>query len=1041
MRTKFSGFLTLLLVLIVQLGFAQEKTITGTVVDPDGLPLPGTTVQVKGKSTGTQTDFDGNYSITATEGDVLVFSYIGFKSFEAPVGSSSTVDVTMQMDAEQLGEVVVTGALGIKRKQEELTAAQEVVKAEKLTQAGQPDAVVALTGKVSGLNITTTSSGVNETTRVVLRGGRSISGNNEALVVIDGVISSLNFLKSIDPNSIASVNVIKGANGAALYGSAGSNGVIVVETKKGSNGGEGKLTISVRSNIDFQQVAFLPERQTRYGQGWSSGDGWANYTYENGGWGPEFDGQMATIGLPQADGSYITRPYSSLGYDNIKEFFQTGITTQNQAELAYGDSEGYANLSFQNQQREFVIENDNLKQNTFNFKAGKTLGKWKLSANATYTSKGTDYARSTLYADLLQTASNIPVQAFENSGNEGHWNGYYFNPYWLRDNNRYERRDEYSNFIGEIGYEFNDHIDVILRSNARLASRDILYYQNGYADPQSVVDITGNQRTQNSGFYRDSYNTRYFYTDFLVNFDYQLTDDLNLKANIGANNQYSTGFQTRVGGQNLTVPGIYTTSNLENGVTYGSDAERGMGTFDNQFFSRSYAVYANLDLGYKDFLFLNATARNDWTSVLDQSNNSFFYPSVGLSFVPTKAIEGLQNSDAINFLKVFASYVQVGNASINPYEINATLSQGTGYPFNSNSYILSQSQTDPLLTPEFTDSYEVGLNAGLFHDKVTLDAAYFYTSTTDLITDITPSYASGLSNATVNLAETEVNGFEIDLGLNPFQSSSPDQVDWALNLSFSTNKTNVVSVTDQSNEVLISSSSAPGIYAVVGEEFPVLQGTAYERDPEGHIVVDATTGNPIIASGNKNFGRTTPKYIYGLNSTVSWKNFTLSATMDYRTGHVFWSQTKYALSWSGHLVESAYNRGSFVVPNSVYQDGSGNYVPNTNITAGNSASAYSQYYSTYVGGVDENNVLDASAVKLREISLKYSVPSKLLENTFISDITISANARNLYTWLPKENRGYSDPESANTSGNAVGLAVTGNYPSTRSFGLGLNVIF
>lgn len=1035
MKTKFSGFLALLLALVVQVTFAQNKTITGTVLDSSSMPLPGATVQVKGSATGTQTDFDGNYTIEAAQGAILVYSYLGFKTVEITVGSETNINVTLEDDATALDEVVVT-ALGIKRKQDEITSANQVVKADLITQANNPDVLQGLSGKVSGLQISTTSSGVNPTTRIVLRGNRSITGNNQALIVIDGVISNATFLNQIDPNNIESMNIIKGANGAALYGSQGSNGVIVVSTKKGNSKG-GKFTVDIRSSVDFERIAYVPERQTRYGQGWATGDGFANIQYENGGWGPEFDGQLAAVGLPQADGNYIMRPYSSLGYDNIKEFFQTGIVTQNQVSLSSGDSEGYVNLSAQRQDSEFIIDNDTSKKTAFNFKGGKTLGKWSINGNATYTSRKTNTASTaSLYNDLLQTATNIPVGAFENSGNEGSWNGYYYNPYWLRDNVRNEATQERMNFIGEINYQVNDHISAVLRSNAYLGYTNSLAWQNEYRDPASVVAITGNERAQNSSFQKQNSVFRNYYTDFIVNFDYDLTEDITFKANLGANNQYQTTDLMSVGGENLTIPGLFTVNNLSNGVDDGI-------TYDDQSKKRRYAFYGQIDLGYKDFLFLNATGRNDWTSVLASDRNNYFYPSVGLSFIPTKAIEGLKNNHTLNYLKILASYVKVGNdGEISPYAINPRIGPASGFPFNSNSFTVSTNLTDPLLNPEFTTSYEVGFNSGFFDNKITLDALYYTQSTTDLITGISTSYTSGLSNSTVNIGETELKGLEIDLGLNPFQSSSPDQVDWSINIGYATNTTKVVEVSDQSDEVSLGGYTNAGVFAIKGEEYPQLKVSAYERDDQGRIIVDPSTGNPIIATDLKQMGRTTPKHIVNLNTNVSWKNFTLSATMDYRTGHVFYSNTMYNLTWPGHLVESAYNRGSLIVPNSSYLDSStGQYVPNTNITAANTASALTQYYSTYVANVGESNVLDATAIKIRELALRYSLPKKMLENTPLTTVTLGVVARNLYTWLPKENRGYADPEANFTTGNAIGVSTSSNLPPTRTFGFSVNLIF
>ena len=371
MKTKFSGILTLLLALVVQITFAQEQTVSGTVTDDQGTPLPGVNVLIKGTTVGTQTDFDGNYSIDAEQGDVLVFSYLGFALVEHTVGSVDTINVQMEPDAAVLEEVIVT-ALGIKRKADEITTAYEVVDSEELNRASNPDAVSALTGKVSGLQIKQVSNGVSGENRIILRGARSISGNNQALIVIDGAISTASFLSALDPKSIASTNIIKGPAGAALYGSQGSNGVIVVTTKKGND--SGKMQVTVNSVVDFETVSYVPERQTRFGQGWALGNGFENLIYENGGWGPEFDGQLAPVGLPQADGTFIMAPYSTRGADHLKDFFITGTTFQNSVNISSGDEDGYATFSARNRKTEFVIENDKLKNSSFTFNAGKTMG-------------------------------------------------------------------------------------------------------------------------------------------------------------------------------------------------------------------------------------------------------------------------------------------------------------------------------------------------------------------------------------------------------------------------------------------------------------------------------------------------------------------------------------------------------------------------------------------------------------------------------------------------------------------------------------------
>lgn len=1029
MKTKFSGILTLLLAFVVQLSFAQGKTISGTISDGDNLPLPGVNVVVKDTSNGTTTDFDGNYSISAKTGDVLVFSYVG-NTVEKTVGAESNISFTMLEN--QLEEVVIT-ALGIKRKKDEITTVYQEVKTEELVKANNPSVVNSLSGKVSGLTITENSNGVSGGTRIVLRGNRSISGNNQALVVIDGAISTTGILNALDPNQIETVNVIKGAAGSALYGSQGSNGVIVVTTKTTTKGE--KMTVQVNSSLDFETVAFVPEKQTRYGQGWDLGNGFENVIYENGGWGPEFDGQVVPVGLPQADGTFITAPYESRGADHMKEFFQTGLTKQNSISVSSGGADGYITLGARNVKTEFVVKDDKRKRNTFTLRAGKTAGNWTAGGNVVYTNTTVERHNGDLYTQLLQSATNIPIQSFENSGNEGHWNAYYTNPYWNLQNQRNKQENNNISLQGDLGYKVNDNISFKLLSNARVFEGNSLSFQNAYDEPQNIIDDTGANRSLISSFSFQNFRQSTYYTDFFVNLDYDLTEDVTFGANIGLNNQYFKNSSTTVGGQDLTVPGIYTASNLNNGV---DDAFSG----DTRASSATISAFANLDFGYKDFLFVTVTGRNDWSSRLAKSKQSFFYPSVSASFLPTKAFEGMK-SDVLNYMKLTAAYVKVGNAGgVGTYAIQQFVNTAGGFPFGGqNSFVVDQTITDPLINPEFLTTFEVGANLGMFKDRLTIDASYSSFTGTDQITSVAASAASGISRATVNVAETTGTAFELDLGIKVIKT---DDIQWNVNVGYSTTNNEVTKVTDQADQVSLGGFTGYAeVFAIKGEAFPVIQTNYYERDPQGRVLIDPTSGNPIEASGLKIAGRTTPRHTVNLNTAFNYKNWSLQATMDYRTGHVFYSDTKSNLTWSGHAVETAQGgRGQFIFPNSAIETSPGVFEANTSVpSAGPNAGAYINFFGNY-RGVGENHVLDATAFKVRELSLSYDLNKDYLKNTFISGLRISATARNPFVVLPAENRGYNDPESGFTTGNAQGITTqAGNYPPTRTFGLGLNLTF
>jgi len=1039
MRSKFKWIFTLLLAFSMQFSFAQqEKTVTGTVTE-GGLPLPGVSVVIKGTTQGTQTDMDGNYSIKAKQGQVLVYTFVGMETSSVTVGASNKINVALQSQAKQLNEVVV-GALGIKKRQDAITSANQVVKAKELTQAASPNAIQSLTGKVSGLQINQTNSAVDATSRIVIRAPKSITQNNGALVVIDGAISTTTALQQLPTEAIESVNTIKGSQGAALYGSDGVNGVLIVTTKKGSSQGQ-KMTVSINSSIDFTTVAYLPERQTRYGQGW---DG-VHYSYENGAWGPEFDGSIQPTGLPQADGNYFMLPYSSQGSDNIKDFFKTGVLTQNGISLSSGNEDGYLFFTVNKLKNDFIVNRDALDRTSFQFKAGKKVGKWNVEGNAMYTTQVTNTTSSGLYYNLLQTPTNIPLGMFDNASNAHGYSYYGRNPYWVVDNIRTEALADVFNGIAKVGYDINKNINVSYNANVNFSQNRSLGYANAYVDPYQIFNSTTQSSMSTSNLAR-----RNLYSDLLINFDYDLTKDLNFKANIGNNIQDAFVTQTAISGGPLAIPGLYNVANISGTPNSTNTSSR----------SRRFAFFANVDLAYKDYLFLNVTARNEWVSFLAKENNNFFYPSAGISFVPTKAFEALKDNKVLSYAKVMFSVVKVGSAnSIAAYEINSLYRQSTGYPFGGlNSYVPNvqptiayNSRTNPAIKPEFYVTKEATINLGFLKDRITLDVSGYVSDNTDLITSISSSYASGNPNLLTNIGATKTKGVEIDLGFTPIKTKD---FTWDAKFSFSKAKTTVEKVADNTNSVAIYSPyGGYGIFAEEGQEYPLIKGFGYQRDGEGRIIVDPVSGNPLKSTELMNLGKTTPDYILGLNTSIDFKGLRLAAVFDYRTGHQYYSGTMSTLTKFGYLVDSAENgRTGFVMPNSSYLDAATNtYVANNSVlTGGTTYVAFQNYYSNVYDNIDENYILDATAFKVRELSLSYAIPSKMLEKTGLTSLRVGVNARNPFTVLARQNRGYDDPETSISNGNIVGLASgtsnsgtggTNQYPNTRTVGFSLNLTF
>ncbi len=1005
-------------------------------------PVSDISVKVKNTDKGTVTDFDGNYSIKAKKGDTLVFSHVSYGTVEKVVGSTNKIDVSVTNSGQELQQVVVT-AFGIKRKPDELTSSTQLVKSEELTKASAANISDALTGKVSGLRIQKTNSGVNETSSILLRGRRSFSASNEALVVIDGVPSNASLLNALDPQTIESTNVIKGASGAALYGSEGSNGVIIVTTKKGTSKGKG-FKVNFKSSTDFEKVAYLPERQTRYGQGWASGGQFTHFVYENGAWGPEFDGSTVPVGLPLADGSFRMMKYETLGSDYIKHYFKTGTTFQNSVSVSGGDKDAYANFSARNLSREFIIQDDKINRTSASIRAGKKMGKFNIAANFQYIKTNIERTftdrnnPNSIYGDLLQAATNIDITQFADGNNATHWNGYFNSPYWRRDN---VRRFDHSNRINAsttLSYELNEHISFNSTLSMYNSVSDGYRYNNGYRDSDATNSLTGFRRTIQSFYGESDAHYRRKYGDLMMNLDYDLTDNWTFNSHIGTTARETRYNSVAFSGFDLTIPGLYNISNISGTPN----------TTDRKTVLREASVFADANFGYKKFLYLNFTGRNDWLSKLDKSERSLFYPSAGISFIPTKAFENF-GGEILNKMKIAYSYTKTGNASAVGYaSISDSYTQANGtfygygnFPFGSlNSFIPSTSATDPLIRPEFLIANELNLTLEFLKSRIRLDLAGYKGSAQDQINSISTSNASGLRNNRINIGEADTEGFEIDLGLTALKN---ENYKWDLNFSLSKDKMTVTKVSDQSKSVQTGQHSRfvrpVGIFAEVGQVYPTIKGTDFQRDPQGRVIIGAN-GTPLINSDYVVLGQATPKYVVGFNSSFSYKDFTLGVTADYRGGHKFYSDLKYQLAWTGNLVESAENgRQEFIFPNSVIETSPGVYVENTSVpTASGGPASFLNYYSGNYNAVGSNLVVDASAFKVREISLSYTLPESLIGKTGLKDITIAAQARNPFTILAKENRGYADPEAAST---VIGISETSNNPTTKTFGFSLNLTF
>ena len=951
---------------------------------------------------------------------------------------------------KSIEEVVITGALGIKKSKDAQTSAQQVVKGDELRQASNPDPILAMQGKVSGVQIRQTNSSVDGTNSIIIRGKRTITGSNEALVVIDNVISTATALQQLPPDVIESINIIKGAQGSALYGSQGVNGVVVVTTKRGARGG--RMNVTFNSSVDFESPAYLPKRQTKYGQGWD-GD---RISVENGAWGPAFDdpkyaGKLLPYGIPlydyNGDGKItinantgadtpdspasIYSPFAPYGKDNARDFFVNGTLYQNTITANVGGENSYLLMSLNNTQRGFVVDKDKLERTTALFKAGIKFDKWSFDGSVNIQKSYTSQTTPDIYYWLLQSSSDIPITRWKEHRDFAYgWNKYYGNPYWYIDNVRNNNSSYFINATGSVGYKINKNIDLLYRGSLQLTSSEYKAYNNGYSNVllgSQIKAITSSYNQYNSQLAR-------YYGDFIANFNYDLTDDLNLRVNAGHNYQEYKYSITTAGGTGMIIPQFYQVWNLAN-PTIPYNLNNGTTRYN------VHALFANLDLAYKDYLFLNATARNEWSSILPKNNNSYFFPSVGVSFIPTKAFDF--GGNVLNYMKIFGNYgTTTSSSAIGTYAIQNLSDLGYGFPYKGDlSFVVRTSQTDPNIRPEKVKKAEIGIALGFLKDRITFGGSLYQDDTNDLITNASTSRTSGLTLRTMNIGLLRNRGIDADLNIKIFNSKD---FKWDIGMSLTTFDTNVLKVTDDTDEVFLGGYTFAGVYAKKGEGI-ILKGTGYQRDPQGRIIVNANTGDPLYTSTLESYGKVDPKYKLGFTTGLNYKGFQLSAVLEYSKGGKFFAGAKKGFAFSGELLESAdfdRTKGGFVMPNSVYKDASGNYVPNTTVkTGGDNYSGVSSYYSNVYTNIADNFIIDATVFRIREIALSYSFPAEVIKPIGLTGFTIGIHARNPFTKLAKGNDNYNDPDTSFTNGNAQGLSTSSQYPVLKSYGVSLNLNF
>ncbi|WP_420386887.1 SusC/RagA family TonB-linked outer membrane protein [Roseivirga sp.] len=1062
-------YLWLFLQLICVAAVSQTK-ISGKVVDAQNQPMQSVTVLEKGTSNGVATSADGTYQITVSDNATLVFTFIGFEAMEVDVAGKSTINIILEERTNLLGDVVVT-ALGIERQTEDLGYNVQRLEPKALNEVKAPNFVDNLAGKLAGVTISQGATGVGSTSKITIRGEASFTNNNP-LFVVDGTPinnnSVINFTNDaaagfqevdfgngameVNPDDIASVSVLKGPSAAALYGTRASNGVIIITTKNGSEK-EG-IGVSINSTTMIERAFQLPKFQNRYGQG-NSGqfeyvDGLGGGTNDNisYSWGPELDagllipqydspvtlpngqvvrgGDIAVHGgLPITPTPFVSHP------DNLKNFYETGVTAINNIAISSGFDQGNLRLSFTDLQSESIIPGVNLDRKTISAKLNfQPSSRVKVSSFISYANAGSDNrpaggygSENVNYALVAWGPRSLNIENMRNYWQPGlenlrHYSfnyTFFDNPYFtlLENRNSFERDRIFGNV--SVRYIINDYLSVNVRTGMDYSSE-----QRQFRRAFSSNRFTNGAYAVHDVFFRENN------TDVLVNYS-NTFGQFNLDVSAGANRMDQRASTEQTQALSLAQPGIFRLSN----------AASPLEIFEFLSRKRINSVYGVAKLGYQDFLYLEVTARNDWSSALasptSKENVSFFYPSVSGAYIASNT---LNLPDYINFLKLRASYAQVGNDT-NPYQTAGVFNAQT--PYQSEPTFSEQSTIpNANLLPEKTSSVEFGAEASLFNRRVNVDVTYYNALTSNQIISLPVSITSGYTERVVNGGEVRSKGLEAIIQVEWLRDA---ELSWSSTFNFSKNVTTVESLPDEVDRLTLAYSR---IYDNVNQTvfFQVeeggrigdMYGTGYLRNEEGRFII-GSNGLYIPDNTLKKIGNYNPDFILGFSNDINYKNWNFSFLFDWRQGGQLVSRTLALAAVGGQLEETADRPTGGIVADGVVNTGTSDnpvYVENTQAV---SAEAY--YRNFYDRNHEENNTYNASYLKLRQLAITYR-----FEGAFFQDgrsLEVSLIGRNLFaiSEIP-----HFDPEQLAVQGNQFVSGVEDmSYATTRSYGLRIGFNF
>lgn len=1039
-----------MMMLSATLSFGQARVVTGRVTDATGAPVSGASVTVVGTNQGTSTDANGNFRISVPVNGSIEVSGVGYTLQRLNTQSLSSLNVSLAPSAGSDLTTVVVTALAIQRQKPSLGYATSTVRTAELTAAKPTNLQNGLTGKVSGLNMSTTNSGVTADTRITLRGIRSLTGNNQPMLIVDGVPTPLSFLSSINPNDIASVDVMKSNTSTAIYGPDGVNGAIIVTTKKGSS----RPVVTLSHTFQAEQVSYMPKFQSRWGSGYDQNPytGMGTYTpYEQQSWGDEFDGTMRDFGEAGPDS---TLPLRQLRYANLpnnrKDFFDVGLT--NQTDVSYSASGFY--FSAQNVDVKGTMPGDKRTRRSITFRAEKEINRFKAILNARYTQGKVDVTTRNreVYYGITSVPAQVPISQYADWRND-YWsspNGFFtpyltnflFTPYFAKDNfrNNYTNDDLMGSV--ELNYKLSDAVKFIYRLGLNQNNTNGRSFNGAWSfDSYYTHRPSGPSARQISAAVNDYMGQLYRLNSEIFGVVEKKYNDFGFNATLGYSYRNQKSKNVGVGSANLGQSQFLSIVNR-------------LGEPVPSISNSAYVLqraFGLLGLSYRNFLFLEATGSYDTDSRLVPGNNnwemkdiSFFYPGASASLLLHELMPSVRNGNVISFLKLRGAIAKTGNVNMSPYQNATAFGAATFFPFGTTQGFQIGSSVYPVagLKPEFVNTKEVGMEIGLWKNRVNLEGSYYIQKNTDQILNVQISNTTGATTAVMNAADFTNRGYELDLKLTPLVKLGAVNVDFKINYAHQKNKVNALA--DGVPELGLGNAN----YAIVGLPAFVFKLTDYIRDSAtGKVIVDRTTGMPTLNSNLTTFGQTLPEHILGLNAGLSWKNLRLNIVAEYRGGNFMLADELGAyMDGNGISERSGYfGRRAFIFPNSVYDDGTGKYVNNTDVYT----SQYGRlFFNTSLNeDVETNYYADASFWKLREVTLSYDFPSTMFTNSkLFKGASVSVFGRNLLMWVPKSNQ-WTDPEfqggngNSAYTGNATGRSTLYNMPPTRFMGINLTAQF